>query len=300
MSILKPTERALLDEPSVNQLLSGHPALKPHAANASLHQGQAGVVPNTHRGSGTEFDDLRPFQPGDDPKQIDWRATARSQQTLVRSYLSEFQQPLYLVIDRSASMRFGSQIQLKVTLAARLALTLAGIFHQAGREVGGLLLSPKPEWYPASTSLNNLRQFSAATVTACPPTREDNLEWHRIFALLREQIPRGAKLVLISDFLTLDERAALILGDLAQQTDLSAVLVSDPLEHQLPAESGMRLIWGAKSVELQNQAAVAQLQATLEEQRDKLRSHFDRTGIELLKICTSSESLDDAWLGRLM
>jgi len=300
MKISELTGLPLIDESSVNQLLSAHPSLQPRPSRASQHPGPAGITPNSSRGSGTEFDDLRPFQPGDDPKQIDWRATARSQQTLVRSYLSEFQQPLYLVVDRSSSMRFGSQRQLKVRLAAHVALSLVGIFHQAGREVGALLLNPKLDWYPATTNLESLRQFAAAAVAACPPTANDNLEWHRIFALLIEQLPRGAKLILISDFLNLDARAVPQLGELAQKVELGAVLISDPLEQRVPTLSGLRLDWGAASVRLDSPETVAQFNQLQEQQRNNLKSHFSRAGVELSEILTSTESLTDSWLGRLL
>ncbi len=75
------------------------------------------------RGQGLEFRDYRHYQPGDDPRFIDWTVDARLRQLVVRVFRAEGQLRLHLLVDTSASMGIGSPS--KLTCATRLAAALA-------------------------------------------------------------------------------------------------------------------------------------------------------------------------------
>src|ERR1051325_4629554 len=75
------------------------------------------------RGQGLEFRDYRGYQPGDDPRLIDWTVDARLRQLVVRVFRAEGQLRLHVLLDTSASMRVG--IPSKLACAARLAAALA-------------------------------------------------------------------------------------------------------------------------------------------------------------------------------
>jgi uncharacterized protein (DUF58 family) len=83
----------------------------------------AGRRPTRARGYSVEFHDFRPYQPGDDPRAIDWTIDARLRQLVVRLYRAEGQVPIHLLLDTSASMQIGTPP--KLSLAARLAAALA-------------------------------------------------------------------------------------------------------------------------------------------------------------------------------
>lgn len=294
------TERALLTEQEINDLLSGAPAPQELLTIAKLSGGRSGTVQSASAGKGMEFDDLRPHQLGDDPRQIDWRASARSQQTLVRNYLAELQQPLFILIDRGASMRFGSTQRLKVTQAVRLAIKLMGILYQSGFEVGGLLLNPNAEWRPATSSFEAIRQLALDAAAPCPPIESAPHDWPRLFALLQEQIPTGSRLLLLSDFLDLDESAISQLGALAQRISVLAVRISDPLEQQLSGLERVQLIWDDSSRSPQTAEQLRDLQSTLEQQRIAVSERFSRTGITLTELLSSNEAFSDDWLRGLL
>ena len=247
-----------------------------------------------------EFDDLRPYQLCDDPRQIDWRASARSQQTLVRSYLAELQQPQFILIDRGASMRFGSIQQLKVTQAVRLAIKLMGLFHQTGYEVGGLVLNPNALWRPATSQHESLRQFALDSAAPCPPIESGQHDWPQLFALLQEQIPTGSRLWLLSDFVDLDERAVPQLGALAQRISMQAIRITDPLEQQVTGLEGVQLNWGTNSYSAQTVEQLTALQANLEQQRIAVRERFSRVGVRLSELLNSNERFSDDWLRGLV
>ena len=94
-------------------------ALAAHGAAASA----AGRRPVNARGYSVEFHDFRHYQPGDDPRAIDWSIDARLRQLVVRLYRAEGHVPLHLLVDTSASMAIGTPA--KLTAATRVAAALA-------------------------------------------------------------------------------------------------------------------------------------------------------------------------------
>ena len=90
-------------------------------------------------GSGIEFLDHREFTPGDDPRRIDWRATARHRHPQVRRYCDEAAADWYIAVDCSASMMFGQAE--KWALAVQCAAAMAYLLIHLDNRVALLLFS---------------------------------------------------------------------------------------------------------------------------------------------------------------
>ena len=73
------------------------------------------------RGRGVDFDQVRAYQAGDDVRTIDWRVTARTQEPHTKLFHEERERPVFVVIEQSSRLFFGSQLCLKSVLAARAA-----------------------------------------------------------------------------------------------------------------------------------------------------------------------------------
>ena len=93
------------------------------------------------KGRGMEFDEARPYQPGDDIRSIDWRVTARTGKTHTKLYREERERPVLLWVDYRRSMFFGTQNYFKSVLAAKTAALLAWSAAQHGDRLGGLIFS---------------------------------------------------------------------------------------------------------------------------------------------------------------
>ncbi|MDO8519936.1 MAG: DUF58 domain-containing protein, partial [Deltaproteobacteria bacterium] len=85
----------------------------------------AGEYETAFRGRGMEFEEVREYFPGDDIRTIDWNVTARTGKPFVKVYREEREQTMMLIVDASASGRFGSQNRPKGEVAAELAAVLA-------------------------------------------------------------------------------------------------------------------------------------------------------------------------------
>lgn len=73
------------------------------------------------RGRGVDFDQVRAYQAGDDVRTIDWRVTARTQEPHTKLFHEERERPVFVVIEQSSRLFFGSQLCLKSVLAAQAA-----------------------------------------------------------------------------------------------------------------------------------------------------------------------------------
>ncbi len=79
---------------------------------------QTGAYVSRFRGRGMEFDESRPYQPGDDPRSIDWRVTARSTTAYTKLFREERERPVLVVVDLRCSMHFATQGCFKSVNAA--------------------------------------------------------------------------------------------------------------------------------------------------------------------------------------
>ena len=91
------------------------------ATNRLVDQGVAGDYHSVFKGRGMEFAEVRPYQPGDDVRTIDWNVTARMGEPFVKQYVEERDLTVFLAIDVSGSLSFGSRAILKRELAAEIA-----------------------------------------------------------------------------------------------------------------------------------------------------------------------------------
>jgi len=85
----------------------------------------AGAHLSSLRGRGMDFAESREYQPGDDRRHIDWRVTARTGKAHTKIYTEEKERPVFLLVDMSPSMFFGTHGGFKSVTAARLAAYLA-------------------------------------------------------------------------------------------------------------------------------------------------------------------------------
>ena len=107
----------------------------------------AGEYQSVFKGGGIEFDEVRPYLPGNDVRSIDWNVTARAGHPYVKRYVEERQLTLMLMADVSASQDFGSRTRSKREAAAELCALLAFSAIRNDDKVGLLLFHGGIEQY---------------------------------------------------------------------------------------------------------------------------------------------------------
>ena len=91
------------------------------------------------RGRGVDFDQVRVYQPGDDVRTIDWRVTARTQEPHTKLFHEERERPIYLLVEQSRQLFFGSGLMFKSVLAARAAGLIGWAALGHNDRIGGLV-----------------------------------------------------------------------------------------------------------------------------------------------------------------
>jgi uncharacterized protein (DUF58 family) len=202
-----------------------------------VHDHHAGDWASRWLGRGLDFEEARLYSPGDDIRDMDWRTTARTGRPHLKIYREERQPIWHLVIDRGQTMRFGTRRRLKVTQAARLATLLAFLAVERNGVVGATLWDAQDQTQPSGHGRLAALALAAAAAQPCPPMQDppatEALHFHDRLAALDAALPRGARLVLVSDFSWLDATHEALLARLADRLDVLALCIVDPAERDL-------------------------------------------------------------------
>ena len=107
----------------------------------------AGRYKSVFRGSGIEFEEVREYSPGDEVKSIDWKVSARLGKPFIKLYREERESIVMLLIDMSASLKFGTFSDLKLEKAAEIASVLAFSAIKNNDKTGAIFFTDKVEKY---------------------------------------------------------------------------------------------------------------------------------------------------------
>ncbi|GAB5602707.1 DUF58 domain-containing protein [Thermus sp. FJN-A] len=233
-------------------------------------------------GKSLELAEIAPYAPGDEAERIDWPATARTGEVHVRRYREERELTLWLYLDGSPSMRFGSRRREKYALALELALAVAYIALRHGNRVGALL--PSGLLPPRGGKAQALALAREALKPGAGPPLGEALD------LLGRVARRRSLAFVLSDFL---DPFYPSLARLAARHDLVAVLVEDPLERSLP-EAGVVAFYDPETGEtVEVNALDGRVRAAYARRAEALRQarvrDIRRAGADLLLASTEDD-----------
>ena len=191
----------------------------------------AGRYHSVFKGQGMEFQEVREYVPGDDIRSIDWNVTARTGAPFIKKFTEERELTVMLLVDVSASNRFGSTPQLKRDLAAEVAAVLAFSAIANHDRVGLILFSDKVEKHvpPAKGPTHVLRVVSE--ILAAKPT-SPRTDLAPALEYLNHVVRRRSVAFLISDFIA--PPCDRLLRVSARRHDLVGIVVGDKRESALP------------------------------------------------------------------
>lgn len=198
----------------------------------------AGDYRSAFAGVGSELWQVRPYEPGDDVRRIEWNVTARTGTPHVRVELAERVLVTWLVLDASASMAFGTAERRKADVAEGVAVAVGYAATRRGNRLGTIAFGERPTVEPPRQgrrglldTLQLLRELPAKGTGGL----EDALE------LADRVIRQRALVIVVSDFRgAVSWRAPLI--RLAARHSVLAVEVRDPREQELADVGELRLV----------------------------------------------------------
>lgn len=191
-----------------------------------------GEYQSLFKGSGLEFDDLRPYQYGDDIRTIEWKVSAKGHGTFVKTFREDKEQSVFFLLDISGSQDIGQPGNKKIDQGKIIAgvLTLAAVFE--GSQVGLISYSDQKEKLvlPAKGSKQGVKMIRGIF------DHENNslkTDLNSMFMFALNLIKKRAVIVIISDFI--DDGYERPFRAMAERHDVVAIQLTDPRESALPS-----------------------------------------------------------------
>ncbi|MEB2785692.1 DUF58 domain-containing protein [Algoriphagus persicinus] len=191
-----------------------------------------GEYQSLFKGSGLEFDDLRPYQYGDDIRTIEWKVSAKGHGTFVKTFREDKEQSVFFLLDISGSQDIGQPGNKKIDQGKVIAgvLTLAAVFE--GSQVGLISYSDQREKMilPSKGTKQGVKMIRGIFDHENISLKTD---LNSMFMFALNLIKKRAVIVIISDFI--DEGYQRPFRALAERHDVVAIQLTDPRESALPS-----------------------------------------------------------------
>lgn len=253
----------------------------------------AGEYHAIFKGRGMEFDEVRPYLPGDEVRSIDWKVTARTNELFVKRYVEERELTVMLLFDASASGQFGSVNSFKRELAAKLGAILAFSAITNNDKVGLLIFTDQRELYISPRkgrrhALRLIRDLLAFEPTGQGTDLKLGLE------TLTHMLKRRGIIFFISDFLAPPESYQSVLQIANRRHDIIAVVLNDPLEYEQWPNVGLVALEDAETGQIewvdtgsrQWQRAFSERTTELQTARNRI---FRKAKVDRIEITTGKD-----------
>lgn len=206
----------------------------------------AGQYHSVFKGRGMNFEEVREYSPGDEIRSIDWNVTARMDRPFIKKFTEERELSVMLVVDVSASGKFGSIESSKREVAAEAAAILAFSALRNADKVGLLLFSSQTELLlPPAKGRQHILRVIREVLFYQPNNKGTNVA--AALAHVQRLLSRRAVIFFFSDFISAPFERELAV--LARKHDFVAAPVRDPKECELP-ETGLVVFEDAETGEL--------------------------------------------------
>ena len=247
-------------------------------------------------GPGIEYAVVREYQWGEDARLIDWNLTARSDRPFVRESHPDKGLDVWLVVDTSRSLDWGTALSLKRDQASELGGAAAMLLSRHGNRVGAIVFDTdlRRVFAPRAGRAGRLGLLAALDADAGRPGREGRTDLAHVLTRAGGLIRRRSLVILVSDFLV-DPGWQRPLHTLAQRHEVVAARISDPREGEIPnvgvvmfedPETGVQL-----EVDTGNAGLRERYRGAALEQRRRLLAEIRRAGASSLEITTAEPFL---------
>lgn len=262
----------------------------------------SGDYHSTFKGQGVEFDEVRPYVPGDDVRTIDWNVTAKTGLPYIKRFSEERELTILFIVDVSGSQGYGSVRRSKMELAAEVTALLALTAIRNQDKIGLILFSDQiVKYIPPRKGRDSVMRL-VREVLAAEDSATGGTDIAAALKFLNSVQKRRAVVFLVSDFLLSSVKPqtssfAQLLRATARHHDMVCVPVSDPAEQELPnvglveledPETGELVL-----VDTSSAAVRRRFSATASEENEELKRFFLKTGIDTLTIATDRPYIDE-------
>ncbi len=248
----------------------------------------SGEYHSAFKGRGMAFSEVREYTPGDDVRTIDWNVTARLRTPYVKVFEEERELSVMILVDVSASGKFGTHKQFKKDLITELCAVIAFSASQNNDKIGVIFFSDKIEKFiPPKKGKSHILRIIRELINSEPQQTGTNIEL--ALKYLTNIIKKKSVCFLISDFY--DQHSFSDAMKIANRKhDLVALRINDQFENILPDvglvklkdnETGKTMWVDTSSKHFQTQQKVNHLKFEAE-----LKNTFNKSGVDFATIFT--------------
>ena len=252
----------------------------------------AGEYHSVFKGQGMAFDEVRPYQPGDEIRAIDWNVTARTGEPYVKRYVEERELTVMLVVDMSASEDFGSVNRFKREVAAEITAVLSFAATTNNDKVGLLIFTDRIELFiPPRKGRKHVLRLVRELLAFEPKGTGTDIKL--ALDTVNQILKRRSILFLVSDFIADPRTYRAELDMTNKRHDVIAVDLSDPLESGL-ADVGLIALEDPETgavawVDTGDKQWRTAFRQRLARQRDATRGALRRAGVDHIPIHTHED-----------
>ena len=249
----------------------------------------AGEYRSVFKGRGMDFDEIRPYEPGDDVRSIDWNVTARTGKPHIKRYIEERELAVWFLVDISASCRTGHGDRTKWDVMHEICALLALSAVRNHDRVGLILFSDRIEHInPPRKGRMHAMHLLSDMLSAEPQGRSTDLQ--PALDALAHLARRRCLTFIISDFLFDTHRDQL--GPSSFRQDLIAIAVNDPQEKEPPA-CGLTAVKDSETGDPMlcdlNRAHQGVYARAFTKHRNALKKEVEAVGADLIELTPQSD-----------
>lgn len=251
------------------------------------------------KGRGMEFAESRPYQAGDDIRQLDWRVMARTGKPHTKLFQEERERPVLFWIDLSPSQFFATRGAYKAVRAAEITALLSWAAFRQGNRIGGIIASSQtPVLHKPMRGKPSLLRFlgSLAQHPAWQEERGQKTQgaYESGLLSLRRIAHPGSLIVLVSDFHHIDERELKHLSALHRHNEMLINFVYDPFETNLPRTATVPVTDGKFRLRLNGRDTKTSqdYQQQFQQRIERIRTFSDRNQIPLIEYSSWDNPLE--------
>lgn len=243
------------------------------------------------RGKGLEFDRFRVYSPSDDAKAIDWKASLKAQDLLVRVLTEERQISIVFLLNVSNSMIFTSGDKLKCEYAAELVSTLAFAMIDAGDNVSLIMFTDRiVKEIPGNSGMNQFYKITKALSN--PDLYGGDYSLDAAIRYATKVFKNGTIVFMISDFIGMNPSMHTSLEIMSKKFDLIGIMVRDKRDNSMEGASGQYVLGNPYTGDdlLVDVGSIKEAyNRYAKEQVTEVENTFKRVGADFLHVETDNE-----------
>ena len=261
---------------------------------------QSGDIKSAFKGRGIEFEEIRSYNFGDDVRDIDWRVTARKDAPYTKVYSEEKDYEIYVWLDLSEQMLFGSKKELKSVTAAKIAALLGWLSLENKDRFGCLIFDgEKTKLYKPQNSraqlMAILKDIALASKQVLTRKTFDEVAKAKSLKLLEQTVKNKATVFLLSDFSLEKDDLLKVLVMLAKKSKLYLINIFDVLEENPPKSgeymaeyNGKRLVFDSSS-----RGYKRDYFSYFAKKRSELRDFANKFGCKVIDVRTDMDIIEN-------